>query len=302
MKKFIIIATLLVTSVSYSQTYRLYMENPAYNIAFQDSINEFGFTTEVQKIGFEGAPVRPSIYGHFSMKNHKKVGFSFVMDQYRIPGFSRIHAGIGYTYNIVGNIHVGLLLLGEQSKFRTNEIQRNLSIEFPYSTEPVPGMSAVAGFAYTGDRFIASMGAKKTFLGSQDLNGIDQGLTTNVFMDIGFVFEIADDSHLLLNIGTEANDFVVYKSIKTLPIHVDVRFNIQSFQTGLSYYYPGNMRLFIAYQGNRVSYFIEPGFAADMLSNSLARDYVDVKIGVSFPLSLGGKNTGRQSPNMEGAL
>jgi hypothetical protein len=284
-KLFICVIMLGVAQITIAQRYyTMYVKNPAYNIYLQEDIHELNLSSDLAFVGFEGAPKSTMLRGDFGINAIENVGFNITINQYSLADFDRTSIRLGYAYNIPEtDWHFGLGIVPTWSQFHLNKDFVNQTV---YDIKPIPGIDISGGFVYSGEKFFIVAGAKQTVLGTKELDGIDHALVTNVLFDIGYKPVSRETFGVLFNIGTDVDGFSLFASTKTMPIHLDVIFDIaKSFQVGLRVNYPEAMVLHISQQAGRFMWFFNQDFSFPMMQSGFSRDYLSTEVGFGIRFS-----------------
>lgn len=302
MKKVIITVLILsITSMIFGQRYYTqYQKNPAYNTFLQEHINELSISSTLMFVGYDGAPKYNRLNGDFGLKN-ENVGFNFEISQYKLADFNKTSIGLGYAYKLpMTNWSMGIDVITSLAKLNITNTNFAYANEYAsmYDNNATPGVDVAAGIVYSGEKLIFSLAGKQMVVGTQDLNGFDQSLTTNLLLDFGYKPISTKSFGLIFNIGTDVSDLSLFKSSQSMPIHLDVIVDImQSFQVGLRADYSEGMTLHINQQTKRFIWFLNQGFPFMMFGNGFSQDCLSTEIGFGIRF-LANKKSGKDLPHL----
>jgi len=298
--------------MTYAQRYyTIYLHNPAYNTFLQENIHELRFSSDLSFVGFEGAPKSTTLRADFGInnvvaaknnaaKNVENVGFNITVNQYSLADFDRTSVSLGYAYTIPQkHWHFGLGIVPTWSQFHLDEAFVNQTV---YNNKPIPGIDVAGGLVYSGEQFFLSAAAQQTVLGTKELDGLDDALVTHVTFDVGYKPISKETFGILFNVGVDVDDFSLFSSAKTMPLHFDIIFDVaKSFQVGLRTNYPESMVLHISQQSGRFMWFLNQDFSFPMMQSGFSRDYISTEVGFGIRFS-GNKPEGEDLPYTDGLL
>lgn len=248
-KKYILVASLLFSAISFAQQdaqYTQYMYNTvSVNPAYAGSRDVFSLTGlyRSQWVGFDGAPITQTLTFNSPIARNVGLGISVVNDKIGPSNETYFFADFSYTIKTseLGNLAFGLkaggnLLDVDFSRLEGSEIDPKFQNNIDNRFSPNIGVGAY----YYDDKFYLGLSAPNLLETKHFDEGIlddnNQATTllakerTNIYLISGYVFDI--------NYFTKLKPTILTKVVQGAPLQVDLSVNAlfyEKFRIGLAY-------------------------------------------------------------------